>query len=205
LRRRLVSLLVLLLALAAAGSATAAEPSPRAMVLTTDDFGPGATVLYQGKKIAPVFAPVVAGMPISDRYSRTLGDVALGALKFPQVYSSAFVVTSNSELATLVNNLKIATVPGAARRAFIEGMQSGAGSDVSLTLVRARTLKLGDTAVELILHLKGAAGAFDLVEIWIRKGHAVSAVAVVTPRPLNAGQSFSVGKIVARHLKTAAP
>jgi hypothetical protein len=203
LARRLV--LILLLALAAAAPAGAAKPSARAMVLTKDDVGPGALTLYQGTKIAAVFAPVVRGLSISDRYSRTLTDARLGPLTFPQLYSSAFVVASESQLASLVRDLTAATVPGVERRAFVAGMQSGAGSDVKVSLVRARRLKLGDDAVELIVHLKMSGGTFELAEIWIRRGDAVSAAAAVSAKPLTAGQSFMLAKLVAGRLKSALP
>ena len=205
LRRPLVLVLALAaVVLGAALPAAAVNPHARAMVLTKDDFGPGALVLYQGTKIAPVFAPVVEGMAISDRYSRTLGEAKLGPVDLPQVYSSAFVLTSERELAQLVRELSLATTPGESRRAFIEGMQQGAGAGTSVTLVRARRLRLADEAVELILHVKTVSGAVELAEIWVRKGHAVSAAAAVSGRPLTAGQSFTLGKLVAGHLKSAA-
>ena len=201
------TLLVLVLAAAALGAALradAANPPARAMVLTKDDLGAGALVLYQGAKIAPVFAPVVEGMKISDRYSRTLTEAKLGPLDLPQVYSSAVVRTNAGEVARLVRDLSLATTPGASRRAFIEGMQRGAGSGTSVTLVRARKLRLADDAIELILHVKTSSGAVELAEVWVRKGHAVSAAAAVSPRPLTAGQSFTLAKVVAGHLMSAA-
>ena len=123
------------------------------MVLTSDDFAPGALTVYQGSKIAAVFAPVVADMTLSGTYTRTLSDVRLGSVKLAQVYSTAFVAKSESQLANLMRSLTIATVPGAGRRAFVAGVKSGAGADTKASLVRARTLELGDEAVELILHI----------------------------------------------------
>src|SRR5262249_27468888 len=65
-RRRLLLVLALVaasLAAAAPGFAaperSRAKPSVDAMVLGKEDFAPGALVVYQGKKIAPVFAPIV--------------------------------------------------------------------------------------------------------------------------------------------------
>ena len=119
------------------------------------------------------------------------------------MFSTAFVAKSEAQLATLMRSLTIATVPGAGRRAFVEGVKSGAGADTKASLVRARTLQLGDEAVELILHLETASAAFDLVEIWVREGTAVSAAGAVLLHPPTAGQSFTLAKLVAGHLKRA--
>jgi hypothetical protein len=190
-------------AVVAHATPAAKPPSSRAMVLTKDDFAPGALTEYQGSKIAAVFAPVVADMALSGTYTRTLSEAKLDSLRFAQVFSSAFVAKSESQLANLMRSLTIATVPGAGRRAFVAGVQSGAGADTKASLVRARTLKLGDEAVELVLHIETGGTVFDLVEIWVREGRAVSAAGAVVFHPPTAGQSFTLAKLVARHLKTA--
>jgi hypothetical protein len=182
-------------AVAAKASPGAKAPSVRAMVLTKDDFAPGALTEYQGSKIAAVFAPVVAGM--------TLSAAKLDSLRLTEVFSTAFVAKSESQLASLMRSLTIATVPGSGRRAFVQGVKSGAGAGTKASLVRARTLKLGDEAVELILHIDNGSAAFDLVEIWVRQGTAVSAAGAVVFHPPTAGQSFTLAKLVAGHLATA--
>jgi hypothetical protein len=190
-------------AVAAKASPGAKAPSVRAMVLTKDDFAPGALTEYQGSKIAAVFAPVVAGMSLSGSYTRTLSAAKLDSLRLTEVFSTAFVAKSESQLASLMRSLTIATVPGSGRRAFVQGVKSGAGAGTKASLVRARTLKLGDEAVELILHIDNGSAAFDLVEIWVRQGTAVSAAGAVVFHPPTAGQSFTLAKLVAGHLATA--
>jgi hypothetical protein len=81
----------------------------------------------------------------------------------------------------------------------------GTGPGEHITLIRARSLALGDSAVELVLHLKLTNAEFDVDEIWVRDGNAVSsAAAYTTSRPLTPGESFALAKTVNGHLKRAA-
>ena len=144
-------------------------------------------------------------MPISDRYSRTLSDARLGKLPVAAIFSSAFVSTSESKLGALMSDVSSAIVPGAGRRAFVTALNGGLGQGEHVSLIRARSLQLGDSAVELVLHLELTNGAFDVDEVWIRDGNAVSsAAAYTTSRPLTPGESFALAKTVNGHLKRAA-
>ena len=190
-------------AVAPAFGAPAAKPSVAAMVLTKDDLT-GAVVQYQGKKLAPTVAPVVAGMPISDKYSRTLAGAKLASTPIAVIFSSAFVSPREAQPALLMRELSAAIVPGAGRRAFVQAMNSELGKGESLTLTRARALHLGDAAVELVLRIDLSGDEFDVAEVWIRDRNAISTVAAYTVgRPLTPGQSFALAKILNGHLKRA--
>jgi hypothetical protein len=190
-------------AVAPAFAAPVAKPSVAAMVLTKDDL-PGAVVQYQGKKLAPTVAPVVADLPISDKYSRTLAGAKLGSTPIAVIFSSAFVSPSEAQPALLMRELSAAITPGDGRRAFVQAMNSELGKGESLTLTRARPLQLGDAAVELVLHLNLSGDQVDVAEVWIRNGNAITTLAAYTVgRPLTPGQSFALAKVLNGHLKRA--
>ena len=98
------------------------------------------------------------------------------------------------------------THPGATRRIMMEALRGGLGADMTASFIRARTLHAGDAAVELVFRITSKAVAFDIAEVWVRDGSAVSATAVIAaPRDFTLGDGIELAKLAAGRIESAEP
>jgi len=173
------------------------------MVLGEADFPDGATTASVSPAVDSTFG--ITDVPSSSAFTRRFRAVRFRSLEAPQLISSVFVAKSRARASGVLAELGTITHPGATRRIMMEALRGGLGADMTASFIRARTLHAGDAAVELVFRITSKAVAFDIAEVWVRDGSAVSATAVIAaPRDFTLGDGIELAKLVAGRIESAA-
>jgi hypothetical protein len=198
----LVALVAAAVPAAAAQAAPAANPPAAKLVLAGADFPDGAVVASVSPSIDPTFG--ITDIPSTSRFTRRFKEVHFRSLEAPQLISSAFVSKTERGAASVLADLASVARPGSSRKELMGALRAGLGSEMRGSFIRARTLRAGDAAVELVFRITSPAVSFDVAEVWVRDGRAVSAAAVVAPtRAFTLGHRIELAKLLAAHLEAA--
>jgi len=206
--RRVLRPILVLLAVAAVLGGPAAHaavpPVTAAMTLAGEDFPGGAVLLGEGTAPAP-FLPKIAA---SSRYSRSFGSARLGTVDLPTVNSAALLAKRTTDVTRLMSSLVLVTRSPEGRKAFLDEIRSSMGAAASkvtsANVVRARSLAVGDSAVEVLLRFRTATSTFQVGEVWVSSGRALSVVLYLAAEPgVGAGQSTALARTLAGHLQDA--
>jgi hypothetical protein len=187
---------------AAATAGRAAPPVTAAMTLAPLDFPGGAVLVRQGTKLDGWLPKI----PASSTYSRSFSNARLGKADLPTVNSAAILARRTADVTELMSSLVLVARSPAGRRAFLAEIRKSMGASASTVtatkVVRARPLDAGDSAVELVFHFDTTGASFEVGELWVSVGKALSVVLFLAAEPgVSAWQGTALAKVLADHLR----
>ncbi len=173
------------------------------MVLAPTSLSAGAIVSAQSETPA-------AGLPqtkYSSAYSRAFSGAVVGSTPLLTVVSSAEVLKSQATASVYMTRLVGSLRSPKLRKALISEITKAFGTlatKATVSIRRDRTLKLGDSALDIDLTIKTDNTAVDTGQLYVQEGSAIGYVLYASQEPgLNAGQAFALAKKVAAQLKAA--
>jgi hypothetical protein len=180
--------------------AGAAPPVTAAMTLGLDDFPDGAVLVRQSTKL-DAWLPKI---PTASTYSRSFTNARLGKLDLPTVNAAAMIARRKADVTGLMSSLVLVVHSPAGRKAFLAEIEKSMGArakTMTAKVVRARVLRVGDSAVELVFRFRSATASFQVGELWVSDGSALSVVLFLAAEPgVSAGQGTALAKALADHL-----
>jgi hypothetical protein len=201
---RFLALLAVVTAVSAvaATAGRAAPPVTAAMTLGPLDFPDGAVLVRQGAKL-DAWLPKIAASSV---YSRSFRNARIGKVDLPTVNAAAILAKRTTDVTALMSSLVLVARSPAGRKAFLAEIKASMGPSASKVtstkVVRARPLQVGDSAVELVFHFDTAGASFEVGELWVSVGKALSVVLFLAAEPgVSAGQGTALAKALADHLR----
>jgi hypothetical protein len=180
--------------------AVAAPPVTAAMTLGLGDFPDGAVLVRQSTKL-DAWLPKI---PAASAYSRSFTNARLGKLDLPTVNAAAIIARRKADVTGLMSSLVLVVHSPAGRKAFLAEIEKSMGTSaktMTAKVVRARVLRVGDSAVELVFRFRSPSASFQVGELWVSDGRALSVVLFLAAEPgVSAGQGTALAKALAGHL-----
>ncbi|HEX4519325.1 MAG TPA: hypothetical protein VH063_07065 [Gaiellaceae bacterium] len=173
------------------------------MVLALSDFPAGATIVSANAKRSSFMLSIAT----SSSYARTFSGVVIGHTRLLTLFSAVQVASNAAkaevEMQALTDELSSKTLRSSIGRGFSAGL--GQEGFASAHVVRDRTLKAGDTAVDLGFSFKSSSGGAYYAELmYVEKGPEIATLLIVSGQPgLSAGQSTGIAKTVVAHIEAA--
>jgi hypothetical protein len=171
------------------------------MTLDKPDFTQGAVLVSEG----PQPLAGIPSFPSSSSYSRSFRNVGLGKAVLIILQSSVSVAKKASDPAAVMSSLILLTRSPAGRKeaAFqVKTSLAKALNPTSVSVLRARVIRSGDSAVDLLFLVHSKTGPLEFGEQWIEVGPALSLTVFATSGAgLTAGDATRLVKLVASHLR----
>jgi hypothetical protein len=195
--------LVGVLVLAIAGVADAALPQAQSMVLTTSAFAPGAIVAAQ--TVTPA-----DGLPqrnYASASSRVFSGAVVGDTHLITAISSDVVMKSQTSASIYMTSLIVSMRSPKQRQAALALIAKAFPADDKATISfrRDRTLKVGNSALDLDFTIETSSVTIDTDELYVQEGPAIGYFVYATTGAsrLSAGQADELAKNVAAQMVAA--
>lgn len=173
--RAIAFVVVVAVALAAvAARASAAAPGPKPMAITVADLGRGAVVESQ---VFTTKGPI----PAVRGYQRSFTGVTLGKAHLFTLQDTVLIAKKPSDAAKLISSILLASSSKAGRDALLSEVQPvfAASSHMTVTkgvVTRAASINAGDSAVEIVFRFDTVSGSFQVGEVFVAVGPALSTI-----------------------------
>jgi hypothetical protein len=177
-------------------------------VLDVSDFPDGANVLLE-QPITSAFLPRIAYTSV---YTRVFEKVSVGQLQIALIVSTAMSARSEAAASMSIAKLSSSIERPTSRSALVAGIKKALTAQLatstekleSAKLLRGRTLRIGDTTVNLVFEVNTTNASFEVGEIFVRTGTNINVVEYTTGPPgVPAAQDVAFARTMAAHIKAA--